>query len=380
MQLGHPIVISASHVCFDVMTWNIEHHGFTSNTASGAKSWTQTKNAAKSGYNESENELITRLTNVFRVIVDDSGRHSNSSMPGLMGFNEIGILAFDKMKTLIPGDNYKLFVSISDVCADVADDDGQFFKEAVVSGMSGLGHLSDFNEDADSSSPDVENLYGNVIAINTDIWGIVQHTTVEFPGSTTFRSNTALVTRLRYNGIQVPDVIWIHTHLKYNDNDKEKTLQIARIQSMVKSFRKEGLHNIIISGDLYIATGSTYLTSDIGFTKTHTHKTQIFSNPDDADQILVPVTADIELAQPIRLLGSMYDRTDLSDHVGVTCTLKLASNEFSLVPPLMDLNPTISTHRDDDKIGLDAAYKEQIRTLYTNMFGYVQHDPTWCIA
>ena len=103
MQLGHPIVISASHVCFDVMTWNIEHHGFTSNTVSGAKSWTQTKNAAKSGYNESENELITRLTNVFRVIVDDSGRHSNSSMPGLMGFNEIGILAFDKMKTLIPG-------------------------------------------------------------------------------------------------------------------------------------------------------------------------------------------------------------------------------------------------------------------------------------
>ena len=356
-------------IIFSIITWNIEHHGFTSNDKDGKKSWCDTVNRSNHGYKESEEELRKRLQKVINTI-------GAAGYPGLIGFNEIGILAFHKISGMLyrtgKGSRYQIFTGISDISARLSSQASSFFKGASVSGLQGFSHPSQYR--GTGNSPDLQDVYGNVVAIDTSIWDILEVRIEYFP-TQTFRSNTAIVSRLKYNIVDGPELVWIHTHLKYTARGgSEKIGQIHSIQEIIAKERSNGIDNIVISGDLYIDRVDVRdsLTRDIGFAKTHTRKTQYYSDPDDADQILIPTDSDIKSVD-IQLIPVAkksrtdwqggWDRHDHSDHMGVLGFLSISGTSNATEDHKHD--------RNREKQDVDATnYKDKIRRLYENMKFY----------
>ncbi len=365
------LLVTKQHlpIVFSLLTWNVEHHGFTSNDKNGKKAWHPHVNRSNCGYKETEKGLEKRLLNVTRAI-------ASSGYPGLIGLNEIGILAFHKISKMLNyenGPSYQIFTGISDITNQLSSPTSNFFTGQSVSGLQGYSSPSLY--DGTGNSPDLQDVYGNVIAIDTGIWKIIDVEVIHFP-SQTFRSNTAIVSQLKYNIIGGPSIVWIHTHLKYTARGgSEKMAQIHSIQQIVVRERSKGIENIVISGDLYLDDVDVpySLTRNIGFTKTHTYKTQYYSNPDDADQILIPVTSGIKSVNIKLLPTAMKDKTgwqggwkrcDHSDHLGVLGYLSISGTsdttrerEYTSPDPSHTVNAT--------------NYKRRIRQLYEYMKSYM---------
>ena len=258
-------------VKISVLTWNIEHHGFTRNGPNGKRPQNNTS-SVHHGYNETQDQFQQRLDNVFEEM-------KSNGMPGLIGLNEIGVLAFKAIQLRFPS-QYTLFAS-----------------EVSLTGC----------------TSEQEEVYGNVVAVDTTRWGGVTHEHVTFPETKTNRANTAIVTRLGSG--DGTELVWIHTHLKWNSQDPERAGQVQTIQQLVK---RHAPVPVIVTGDLYLPLNCTALTSDLGLHKVHHEKTQYFDNPGDPDQVLVPGVLKVD---EVKLLGDFNKRRTFSDHYGVKAIL-----------------------------------------------------------
>ena len=279
-----------------VSTWNIEHHGFTRNSPDGTRPEGDGTNSHR-GYSETPSEFQLRLNNVF------SEMRSNG-MQGLVGLNEIGPVAFPHVRDSFPS-RYRIFAS-SVLQAGVERD-----------------------ASAPLESREQEEVYGNVAAVDTARWNVVKHEHVAFPETRTTRSNTALVTVLSDAAhSDKREIVWIHTHLKWNPRDPEREGQVRTIQDLVERYRGK---TVIVSGDLYLPVGCTSLTEELGLRKVHDKRTQYFDCPHDPDQVLVPDTLEV---CRVDFLGDFKRRQELSDHSGVRVVLKFGGQKTSdRIPP-----------------------------------------------
>jgi len=275
-----------------VSTWNIEHHGFTRNSPDGTRPGGD-GTSSHPGYSETPLEFQIRLNKVFDEM-------TSNGMQGLVGLNEIGLGAFPRVRSFFPS-SYKVFAS-----------------SVLQAG---------FEEDASSPpcSREQEEVYGNVAAVDTARWSVVEHEHVTFPDTRTTRSNTALVTVLRDTRPgdavhsarrKTREIVWIHTHLKWNPRDPEREGQVRTIRHLVERYADLP---VIISGDLYLPVGCTSLTEELGLRKVHEERTQSFDRPHDPDQILVPDTLEV---RRVDFLGDFKRRRQLSDHSGVRVVLE----------------------------------------------------------
>ena len=168
---------------------------------------------------------------------------------------------------------------------------------------------------SDPSGAELEEVYGNVIIVDTTRWKVTDYEHVAFPDTRTTRANTALVVRLSATMGASEEIVWIHTHLKWNSQDPEREGQVRTLQSLVARYAPVP---VIVTGDLYIPSGCTALTDQIGMRKVHTEKTQYFDYPHDPDQVLVP--GEIDVCR-VDFLGNFKKRHEFSDHSGVRVEL-----------------------------------------------------------
>ena len=126
---------------FSILTWNVEHYGFTANGETECKPWRDNDPIADRdnyGYSESSDHLKERINRVFQVIrgID------------LVGLNEIGGLAFQYLQN-----NYEGIEDIEIITGgkDITDDN-----------LPNMELSLQFD-----SEPDFQNVYANICIINT---------------------------------------------------------------------------------------------------------------------------------------------------------------------------------------------------------------------
>lgn len=237
---------------FSLLTWNIEHYGFTSNGRVPEQKFWELNNwyrfDGNNGFLETSQGLQQRIERVI----------SNIKEYDLIGLNEIGGVAYKYLKSGIDilnskGSQYILKTGGK----DLDEENIQYLKE----GDNNFSMSFQYG-----SEPELESVYANVCIINTNKFDIIESYQINYPHQELFRRTNLLFNKLKYKnqGENEYEFIWLHTHFAYDRNSEEKKGQKKTIQSIINAYES---FDIILSGDFYM-----YDTEMTGFINTNNFK------------------------------------------------------------------------------------------------------------
>ena len=239
-------------VKFNLITYNVEHHGFTANTEGRRKAYNSSIDAGdhNEGYREKFEAYNERLKNVLMLC--------ESKNASLIGFNEIGVLGYNIIKEAMEEDYFVI------QCIKYIDD------ATLTQIVDDEKELSFVDKD---DKLEIMNIYSNICCIKKSEWTWVPELSTCLLFNNKFkrhRSNTLMInflSKTRVNeGEPVYNIIWFHTHLYYQaglERDNQRKVLVDYINYYRNRYSE---YHIIVSGDLYIYDYYQYGINYLDFT------------------------------------------------------------------------------------------------------------------
>ena len=288
---------------FILITYNVEHYGYTSNSPNGRKVYDETIKYIAPGFSETFENYKLRIENVINNCLLESG--------SLIGFNEIGVLGYNLIKSNLLKDDWLVQPCIKEL-------DDLYLNNEFLTKDEQLSFVNENNDELD-----IMDIYSNICCINKKVWNIIDSKCILYnPNYNRARSNTLMVNFLNKNTSDDTNeninILWLHTHLYYDNNSAEKKNQNEVLSKYIQKYQIEYPdYFIILSGDLYLY--STQLNNFLNETGLITLDPNIITYPGaPADKIFYDSKL-LDFGKKCRinqksLQNKLIERTKGSDH------------------------------------------------------------------